>query len=767
MQPDPIATITFERSSDVAVVIDGAGDVVRVNPAAGRVLQLAPGQALGGGFWGVCGPGRARRDDCARAARGELPLEALPREDVLLSAEGTPRWIAWTWARAGDLLVGLARDLTPERRAREAQRQCEERFELAARATRDLIYDYDIVTGRVTWGQNADEVFGLTREDLGATIELWEGRIHPDDLPRVLEKLSDAIARGTTYEDEYRFRTGAGGWATVRDRGLVITGPDGRAVRMIGSMEDVTEQQRAHAELAASEARYRFIAETTNDIVYDIEVPTRQCRFISRRVEPWLGVTVERFLGEPGLWYTFVDPADRERVERELALDLAARRTRMRYEYRLRLADGTWRTVHDAMALTYDADGRPLRAMGTVSDVEELRVLQAELAQAQKLESVGRLAGGIAHDFNNLLTGMLANLSLARLAEHTAAGRGAGHLDEVERAIERAAQLVRGLLAYSRRAALSLEAIDPRECVAAALGLLRPTLGPKVQVRVEAPADLPAAWADASRLEQVLVNLALNARDAMPDGGTLRFALDAAPGDARPPAGHDADPRGYLRIVVEDTGAGMAPEVRARAFEPFFTTKVGHGTGLGLAVVQGIVSQHAGWVECQSEPGRGSRFTIFLPRAGAGPPARDAAGEAPARPGATSATREVVLVADDEASIRRSMRSLLAAFGFDVLTARDGQDAVEVFARERERVRAVVLDLTMPRLSGSEALERIRRLDPDVPVVVTTGYAVEALDELPGVAAVLSKPYAPGDLALTLRRLIDARPGAAALVSGS
>ncbi|MCO5165523.1 MAG: PAS domain-containing protein [Planctomycetes bacterium] len=743
MLDDLIAAVTFEQTHDVVLAIDGQGLVVRANAATERVLGLAPGRALGDGFWNLCGPGRARRDVCARAARGEAPLDDLPREDALLAADGRPRQVAWRWARAGDdLLVAIARDETAERRAVEARRKSEERFDLAARAARDLIYDYDIVTERITWGANAEEVFGLPRDALGASVAAWEGRIHPDDLPRVSAKLSAAIAQGATYEDEYRFRRGDGGWATVRDRGLVITGPDGRAVRMIGSMEDVTAERRAHAELAASEARYRFIAETTSDLVYDYDIARDLFLFVGPRVEAWLGVSAERLCAEPGLWWERVDERDRERIRRQMAADLAGRPPAVRYEYRLRVADGSWRTVHDAFAVGYDASGRAVRAQGIMADISELRALQAELAQAQKLESVGRLAGGIAHDFNNLLTGMLANLSLARLDGQPA------HLDEVERAIERAAQLVRGLLAYSRRSALSLDAIDLRECVAAVVRLLRPTLGPDVAVEVAAPDDLPRAWADAARVEQVLVNLALNARDAMPDGGTLRFAL----GVVDEPDG----PR--LRVAVEDTGVGMTPDVRARAFEPFFTTKAEQGTGLGLAVVLGIVTQHAGRVECESEAGRGSRFAIHLPLAGA---ARPRAG---ASPGEELPPRgqEAVLLADDEPAIRRAVRRLLEGFGFEVLVARDGEEALAVFERARAQVRAVVLDLTMPRLSGREVLQRLRALDPDVPVVITTGYGTEGLAEEPGVAAVLSKPYQPADLARTLRRVIDARAGAEA-----
>lgn len=742
-----LGAIAFEHTHDVVLAIDGAGRVVRANAAVEAVLGLAPDEVLGERLWTRCGPGRARREACAAAARGEVALTDLPGEDALLGADGLPRSVTWRWARAGDLLVGIARDETALRRAREAARKSEERFDLAARAARDLIYDYDIVADRITWGANSLEVFGLPREALGGTLQGWEGRIHPDDLPRVTAKLGAAIARGTTYEDEYRFLRGEGAWVTVRDRGLVIAGPDGRAVRMIGCMEDVTEARRAHAELAASEARYRFIAETTSDLVYDYDLVGDVFLFVGPRVEAWLGVSAARLRAEPGLWWQRVDERDRERIRRQMVADLAHRPPAVRYEYRLRVADGSWRTVHDAFAVSYDAAGRAVRAQGIMADLTELRALEAEVAQAQKLESVGRLAGGIAHDFNNLLTGMIANLSLARLDGQP------GHLDEVERAIDRAAQLVRGLLAYSRRNALSLEAVDLRECVAAVMRLIRPTLGPDIEVSIDAPPDLPRAWADAARVEQVLVNLALNARDAMPDGGALRFVLDVVERDGGP----DAPRAPHVRVTVEDTGVGMAPDVQARAFEPFFTTKADQGTGLGLAVVLGIVTQHAGHVECQSEVGRGSRFVVSLPVAAAAQPAAGAA------PAATAPTgREAVLLADDEPAIRRAVRRLLEGFGFEVLVARDGEEAVAAFERARDRVRAVVLDLTMPRLSGREALQRLRLLDPDVPVVITTGYGTEGLEDEPGVAAVLSKPYQPAELARTLRRVIDARAGAAA-----
>jgi PAS domain S-box-containing protein len=753
---DPVAATALELTGDLVLAIGPDGLVVRAGPSIARVLGVAPADALGERFWRVCGPGQASAARCGAAARGELPLAELPAADTLLAADGTPRWVTWSWGRTPDgLLDAVGRDVTAERRAADARRRSEERFELAARASRDLIYDYDVPTDRIAWGQNSHEVFGVAHEELGRTIPAWEARIHPEDLPRVQAKLQVAIDAGTTYEDEYRFRRGDGSWAITRDRGLVITGPDGRAVRMIGSMEDVTEQRRAHAELAASEARYRFIAETTSDLVYDYDPAADTFRYISPRVVDWLGYPAERFRAEPGLWWRLMDPGDRERVERAFAADAADRRARIRYEYRLRTAGGALRPVHDVGAVEYDEAGQVVRVQGTVSDIGELRALQDELARAQRFESVGRLAGGVAHDFNNLLTGMLANVALARLGAGDAA-RATEHLAEVERAIERAARLVRDLLAYSRRAPLALGPVDLRECIGAVVRLLRPTLGPKVQVVVDDAPDAPPAWADAARIEQVLVNLALNARDAMPDGGRLRFGLDAAT------SGRDGG-REFLRVAVEDTGVGMSPDVRARAFEPFFTTKAERGSGLGLSVVHGIVAQHDGWVECESAPGQGSRFAFYLPRA------TTPAGDAPARhAGATPPPREgeVVLVADDEPAIRRAVRAMLEGFGFEVLTARDGQEAIEAFTRARDRVRAVVLDLTMPRLSGREAYEAIARLDPQVPVVLCTGFSVDSVEDLPGVAAALAKPYHAADLAKLLRRLIDAR-AAARPVSGA
>jgi CheY-like chemotaxis protein len=397
------------------------------------------------------------------------------------------------------------------------------------------------------------------------------------------------------------------------------------------------------------------------------------------------------------------------------------------------------RPVHDVCALSYDAQGRCIRAMGTVSDVSELRGLQAELARAQKLESVGRLAGGIAHDFNNLLTGILANLSSARtrVTDPTAAES----LTEAERAVDRAAELVRGLLAYSRRAPFRPVAVDVVATVRSVVRLLRPTLEPRIQIVVDAPPSVPAAWADPGQVEQALVNLALNARDAMPQGGSLRFGLDEVVSDAGR----------FVRIVVDDTGVGMTSEVRARVFEPFFTTKgVEKGSGLGLAVVDGIVRQHGGWIEVESEPGKGSRFVVYLPRS-----PEPIVVEAPRAPEVPKGGAERILIVDDERAIRNTARTGLQLFGYRVEVAADGLEALE--ALKKERFDLVVLDLTMPGMSGREAFQRMRALVPGMPVIVSSGYALEGAETLPGLAGFLAKPYRPDDLAKAVRGALDAR----------
>jgi CheY-like chemotaxis protein len=330
-------------------------------------------------------------------------------------------------------------------------------------------------------------------------------------------------------------------------------------------------------------------------------------------------------------------------------------------------------------------------------------------------------------------------------------------LAATERAARQAADLTRQMLGFARQEPLRTTAVDLNALVPEAVALLRRTIDPRIAIEFRPAADLRAAAADPVQVRQVLMNLCLNARDAMPDGGTLTVETANVPAARRPDAAIDEPPTDCVRVSVTDTGVGMTDEVRARIFEPFFTTKdVGQGTGLGLAVVYGVARAHGGWVDCTSAPGSGSRFDVYLPTGAAAVPAA----EPPApRRDPTAGRGELVLVAEDEPPVRSLAQTALERHGYRVLSAADGAEAVDVFRREARAVAVVVLDASMPQMSGRQACDAIRRLDPHARVLFASGHALEVPDD--PTTAFLPKPYTPSELAAAVRRLLDATPAAA------
>lgn len=384
------------------------------------------------------------------------------------------------------------------------------------------------------------------------------------------------------------------------------------------------------------------------------------------------------------------------------------------------------------------------RLVLTLVDVTERRALDERYRHAQKMEAVGTLAGGIAHEFNNLLTAILGQVSLALFdlpPEHPLVPG----LRDSEKAALRAADLTRQLLEFGRRSPVRLRPTDLRDVVRNAIPLVRASLDPRIEIE-EATADEPwVVQADAPQLGQVLMNLCLNARDAMPAGGRLRIGLRNVAGD--PPGSGPGD---HVELSVADTGDGMSPEVRARMFEPFYTTKgPDRGTGLGLAVAHSIVEQHGGWIACESRPGEGTRMRVCLPRSAS------ALAASPPAPG--PGRGETVLVVDDEEAVRNLALSVLERNGYRVLLAADGAEAVAVFRAHRDRIALVLLDLTMPQLSGAQALAELRALSPEVRIVLTSGYGVgedlmAATDASDGF---LPKPYSPTQVAAAVRNALD------------
>ncbi len=407
-----------------------------------------------------------------------------------------------------------------------------------------------------------------------------------------------------------------------------------------------------------------------------------------------------------------------------------------------------------------NASGVTFARLWMFRDLTVQRNLEDGLRQAQKMEAVGRLAGGVAHDFNNLLTGIIGNLALAEVGWDRSEKEKRELIASAKHAGERAAELVKQLLGFSRRSHLEIESCSAEAIAKDIEKLLRHTIDPRIQMVLEFPPDLWSIRADPNQVEQVIMNMAVNAKDAMPNGGRLKIAAkNLEINHAQAALANGAIPGDYVRVSIEDTGQGMSAEVRANIFEPFFTTKgPGKGTGLGLATSYGIIQQHGGWIVCESEEGSGTTFHLYFPRA---EKTSNETPEAPREP-AIRGGNETVLIVDDEAVVRMVGVGVLKHHGYQVVTANDGEEALEIMDERGNKIDVVMLDLTMPRLSGQATFQRLKRGPyANVPVVVCSGYLVD-LDEFSGSLGrrpegFIQKPYDSENLARTLRSILDRR----------
>ena len=391
-------------------------------------------------------------------------------------------------------------------------------------------------------------------------------------------------------------------------------------------------------------------------------------------------------------------------------------------------------------------------------DLSKQRLLEAELLQAQKMEAVGRLAGGVAHDFNNLLTSIMGNLSIAEM-EFKPGGDAGTYIGLARQAAKRASELVTQLLGFSRRSPLNLKKIDVNAIIREVEGLLKHTVDPRVIIRADLEASPWSVAVDTTQLQQVMMNMCVNAVDAMPKGGHLSL-ITRNLSVSKEEVGQYAEARvgDYVRISVGDDGNGMTAEVMNHMFEPFFTTKErGKGTGLGLAMSYGIIKQHGGWISCQSEIGRGTTFHIYLPRAG---DAVEAKPEAVVS-GPVSGGHENILVVDDEAAVRTLILMVLRRYGYQLLAAGDGEEAVQMFTEKKGQIDLVFLDMTMPKLSGRDTFKKLREIDPAIKVVVSSGYPID-LDVFASEMGMpaqgfVQKPYEAAELARTVRNVLDGK----------
>jgi two-component system cell cycle sensor histidine kinase/response regulator CckA len=608
-------------------------------------------------------------------------------------------------------------------------------------------------------------IVGYRREELLART--FQDITHPDDLAADLELVNKVLAGAIeTYQLEKRYfhRDGHVVWALLSVS--LVRDAAGAPLHFISQIQDLTERKHVDAALRESEERHRILFRRNPVPMWVVEAETLAVLAVNDAAVEHYGFTREEFVGMSlrELWA----PEESMKLGGVCAAPGTGRNRIGPHRHRKK--DGTTIRVE---VISDDAwsGGRPTRLVLALDVTdreraqEDLRGAEAQLRQAQKMEAVGRLAGGIAHDFNNVLT-VVKSFTEFLLEDLDATDPRRADVQEIAKAADRAAGMTRRLLAFSRRQVLQPRPLDLNGVIAGMERMLQRLIGDDVRIVTSLDSGLLPVQADPGSLEQVILNLAVNARDAMPTGGTLTIETHNARLD-RPDATWAIQPGPYAMLTIRDTGHGMDAATQARMFEPFFTTKrLGEGTGLGLAMVYGIIKQSRGHVWVTSEVGQGTTFTIYLPQLVAVDPLPDA--KPVVVPSATGGG-ETILLVDDEEALRSAARRALVRAGYRVIPAVDGPDALRVYMENTGTpIALVVTDVVMPGLGGRELVGRLKIMSPELRVLFVSGYTEEGVRKQgvlqPGTAF-LEKPFTPEKLLRKIREILDAPPAAVAQVS--
>ncbi|MCC5810415.1 MAG: PAS domain S-box protein [Ectothiorhodospiraceae bacterium] len=738
-------TTTLESITDAFFTLDRDWRVTFMNGEAERLLGCSRRNLLGRVMW-------EEYPDAEDSIFGRSYRRALT-ENVTVAFEAyygpIERWLSVSAYPSDEGLAIYFRDITERRRAREALQISEERMKLAARATTDAIWDWNPDNDTLWWNEGIQILFGYGPDELEPDSTSWANRLHPEDRDRAVASVLSAIKGGTDeWVEEYRFRRKDGSYAHVVDKGQIVRGPDGRTIRMVGGMADITERKQYESRLAQQAA----LLDKARDAIIVLGVDQR-IHYWNTGAERLYGWSRQEAVGRPlrdllherstGFVTAFSEVLEQGEWYGEIA-----QRTR---EGNTVMVEGHW-------TLVTDAAGEPDAVLVINTDISRRLALESQLRQSQRLESVGQLTGGVAHDFNNLLTVILGNADMLveELPEGSLQQRLAGLMRD---AAQRGAELTNRLLAFARRQALEPRAVNVNSLLTDLDGLLRRTLDESIRMETVCAPELSKAFVDPAQLEAALLNLALNARDAMPGGGRLTIETDEVELAQDYTSQHaDVSPGRYVLVAVSDTGIGMQPDLLARAFDPFFTTKdKGRGSGLGLSMVYGFVKQSRGHVKIYSEPGVGTTVKLYLPRAGHDAPLH----QQEAGPSDVPTGSELVLLVEDDDLVRVHAETLLLGLGYRVLTADGGEQALEVI-RYREDIDLLFTDVVMPgAMGGPELVAEARRLRPGLRVLYTSGYTENAIvhhGRLDAGVQLLQKPYRRLDLARKVREALASPP---------
>ena len=740
---------TFEQAGAGMAIISLDGRWIRVNRALSELLGTPPEDLIG-----FPSEARTHPDDVPadqEAVRlllaGECPSYTMEKRYLKPTSE-----VVWglvtvslvSGSDAGSHLIATIQDITEQKQGELALRGREDGYRLVIQGSGTAIRNWELATDRVIWDEGAAPLLDYHWSDLGETADWWYGRIHPNERERVVQSLDAVIVGGeTTWTEEYRFRRAEGTYAAVKDRAFIVRDEAGRPSRVVAAMTDLTQA-------AQGDRRLEQLLEALPSGVWLVDQEGRIALANPASGEIWGDIpqTLDRLAEWPAWWLASGQPIQPD----EWGAVRAVRQgeSSSDEEVIIETPSGVRKTLRISAIPLRAPDGEIQGAVVLAEDVSEKKAQETaeqqrdeHYQQTQRLEAVGRLAGGIAHDFNNLLTGILSYSDLI-LQELRPRDPIRSDVEQIRDAGQRAAGLTRQLLAFSRRQLMRPQVVSLNATVTELEPMLQRLLGNEVALETELDPDLGKVLVDPSQVEQALVNLILNARDAMPSGGRIRLGT----------ANAELAGESYVTLSISDSGVGMDPATRARIFEPFFTTKHGGGgRGLGLSTVYGIVEQSGGRITVESEPGQGAVFTLYFPGYWGPEPAIGTADQRRPEVGT-----ETLLLVEDEAAVRTSVRRLLEWHGYTVLEARNGADALRVYEAHEGRIDLVLTDVVMPEMGGHELVERLRARRPDLRVLFMSGYSERAFTSngsIPPGTGYLEKPFTVETLMRRLREVLD------------
>jgi PAS domain S-box-containing protein len=756
-----------EHSLDVLTILNRDGLFQFNSPSLKSVLGYEPKEVAGQNAFALVHPDDLTPTQQAFRRALENPGEIITHEFRCRRKDGS--WchleVVGQNRLADPEIAGVvlnSRDVSDRKRAEAQLRESEKQYRLLFEGSPTPIWVSDLETLQfVEVNDAAIQQYGYSREEF---LSMRTGKIRfGGETERYLKYIEDVVKKhpevgfgraglwrhqkknGETLDVEIK-------WSKIRFKGR-----DGLLIMA----HDVTERKRAAEALEKSEASLAAAQRMAHLGSWELDL--RNLDDINANELRWSDETYRIFGYKPGqvavtpeLFFKAVHTDDRQRVSNSIAEALRKLST-YDLEHRIVLPSGEERHVRKRGEVLTDDNGKAVQMRGIVMDITERRQLGEQLRQSQKMEAIGQLAGGVAHDFNNILTVIHGHASLLLVDKSMAKG-AARSAQQIAQAAERAAGLTRQLLTFSRRQVMQPRRLDLNEVVSNMTMMLGRILGEDISLQLNYWPQPAFIQADASMIEQVLLNLVVNARDAMPKGGQLAIRITVVKITDNQPSYHSESRAGeFVCLHVTDTGCGIEPENLRRIFEPFFTTKeVGKGTGLGLATVYGIVNQHKGWIEVDSERGKGSCFRIFLPAG------KETAAPVDGKvaPAAVRGGRETILVVEDEVAVRDLVCNVLSGHGYKILQAETGVKALDVWHQNKRKIDLLLTDLVMPdRLNGRELAEKLRAEKPRLKVIFTSGYSADVVGKdfvLQRGLNYLQKPYDPQKLAITVRDCLDA-----------